>query len=76
MKNAKFVLLSLLTMLLLSQFTCAMAAEAPIHADPGDIVSVTVSMEGTASIAGFKVFLDYDTSVFSLVMEEDEYAVT
>lgn len=42
---------------------------------PGDTVRYTVSLQQPATLAGFKVFLDFDTSVFSLVSEDGEYKV-
>lgn len=48
-----------------------------ITAEPGEEVLYSLSLDGTQSLAGFRVYLDYNTDVFSLDYDtdEDEYVV-
>lgn len=61
-------------------FLLALGAAVPVYAaedgdtitaKPGEQVKYTVCLNSPASMAGFIVTLEYDTSVFSLVADED-----
>lgn len=49
------------------------ALSGRVVANPGSTVSVTVSLSQPAVLAGFKIFLDYDTSCFSLAPAGEGY---
>ena len=53
-------------LLLASGFCKVSAAGGEIQARPGDAIRFTVSLNDSATLAGFRIYVDYDTSVFSL----------
>lgn len=50
---------------------CAAETGDTVTAEPGKQVKYTVRLNSPASMAGFIITLEYDTSVFSLVADED-----
>lgn len=48
---------------------------AELIVQPGNQVTYTVSLKEEAVLAGFKVYVTYDTDVFSLATTDGEYAV-
>lgn len=50
---------------------CAAETGDSVTAEPGKQVKYTVRLNSPASMAGFIISLEYDTSVFSLVADED-----
>ena len=72
-KKARIIALAFL--LLASGFCKVSAAGGEIQARPGDAIRFTVSLNDSATLAGFRIYVDYDTSVFSLKKTDDEFAV-
>jgi len=54
---------------------CSVASAADIQTKPGQSLTYTVSLQNEAKLAGFKVYVDYDTSVFSLASSDGEFLV-
>lgn len=73
MKNKRFLAILMLVACMFSVVGAVYAAD--IQAEAGQTISYTVSLTEKAVLAGFKVYLDYDTSVFSLAEDEGEYLV-
>lgn len=84
MKTKKFrhkVIAVVFALSLLLSVSVSFAAEPTAFCDKteakyGDIIEYTVHLENNPGLASFLVNLEYDTSVFSLVEEDGEFAVT
>lgn len=73
MKGKRIISVIVVISCILAFVSSALAAN--IQSQAGQMIKYTVSLAEPAVLAGFKVYLDYDTSVFSLVSEDGEYMV-
>ena len=73
---SSFLILAVLAGTVLAADTMSISGERT-QAAPGDIITYTVSITNNTGVAGFLVYVQCDTDVFSLVKDDDgEYTVS